>query len=145
MKRLRAFLLGGLGAVLLTAGCQTMKQPEKVQPLLVFGYVIYADSTAVPNAEVYTDPPSQRHATDEKGMFESFELPRPMEYTFIAEVVDSLYADKLVGRTTVEVEDGQQGGIYIVIGTEQQMKLLGVGEIADPSSEAPPGNVQIKN
>ena len=130
-------VLAGLVAVLLGSlltGCRSSRDAARDDDqLIVEGVVLLPDSSAVANAFVRTEPPTENIATDGQGRFQFTRLPAPGEYTFVATHPDPQYQN-LDGRTTTTVEYSPDVRmIYIIIGKTQRMDLLDTGQQAVPA------------
>lgn len=119
---------------LAAAGCRgTRNATAPEERLIVGGYVMLPDSSAVADAFVRTEPASENIATNAEGRFQFTRLPGPGEYTFIATHPDPEYQN-LEGRTTTVVEYSPNARmVYIIIGKTQRMDLLETGQQALPA------------
>ena len=121
-----------LVVIVLLAGCKSGEQAAAMQNLAVRGLVIMPDSTVLFGAEISTDPPTGYVSTDEAGQF-WLTMPRADTYTFIATHPEARFRDMEGRITDVEVGQGANPHLVIMIGRTQRMSLMDVDERAPPA------------
>lgn len=127
----------------LSDGMSATPQRERLpEGVYARGQVVYPDTTAVPNAYVYTDPSVQGTVTaDSMGRFQFTEPFSEDEYTFTA-TTSIKPDDGMEGRTDLSTLDGNRirKKIWIFVGTGKQS----LNAISIDSVRANPGGPGLK-